>query len=151
MLRPIGITSEEQTSYSALLVQIVGRYARDVTPAAAQAQFDVVATRLAADHPRENGGYRLRTVTIESTILSGAGVTIIYMLLGLSGFVLLIACANLANLLVARAISRSREFAIRGALGASSSQLIRPLLAECLLVAAAGGGAGIQLSSWTTE
>jgi putative ABC transport system permease protein len=151
MLRPIGITGEEQSSYSALLVRIVGRYARDVTVAAAQAHFDVVAARLAADHPRENAGYRLRTVSIQSTILSGAGVTITYMLLGLSGFVLLIACANLANLLVARAISRSREFAIRAALGASSSQLIRPLLAECLLVAVAGGAAGIQLSLWTTE
>jgi putative ABC transport system permease protein len=151
MLRPIGFTGEERSSYSALLIRIVGRYARDVTPGAAQAHFDVVATRLAADHPRENTGYRLRTVSIQSTILSGAGVTITYMLLGLSGFVLLIACANLANLLVARAISRAREFAIRAALGASSSQLIRPLLAECLLVAAAGGAAGVQLSLWTTE
>jgi predicted permease len=151
MLRPIGMTSEELSSYSALLIRIVGRYNSGVTREAAQAQFDVVARRLAADHPRENGGYRLHTVSIQSTIMSGAGVTITYMLLGLSGFVLLIACANLANLLVARAISRSREFAIRAALGASSSQLIRPIVAECLLVAGAGGAAGIQLSLWTTE
>ena len=151
MLRPIGITNEEQSSYSALLVRIVGRYKDGVTPAAAQAHFDVAARRLAGDHPRENAGYGLRAVSIQSTILRSADVTIVYLLLGLSGFVLLIACANLANLLVARAISRSREFAIRAALGASSSQLIRPLLAECLLIAVAGGAAGIQLSIWTTE
>ena len=150
MLRPIGLTNEERSSYTALLVRILGRYKEGVTPAAAQAHFDVVARRLAADHPRENAGFGLRAVAIQSTILSSAGVTITYMLLGLSGFVLLIACANLANLLVARAISRSREFAIRAALGASSSQLIRPLLAECLLVAAAGGAVGLQLSMWTT-
>jgi predicted permease len=65
--------------------------------------------------------------------------------------VLLIACANLANLLLARAVSRSREFAIRAALGASPGQLILPLGAECLLVSAAGTLAGIQLSNWTTE
>jgi putative ABC transport system permease protein len=151
LLRPLGMTNEERTSYSAIQVRVLGRYRPGVAPDAAQAQFAVVAGRLVADHPRENRGLGLRIVSIQSTILSSAGVTITYLLLGLSAFVLLIACANLANLLLARAMSRSREFAIRAALGASPGQLIRPLAAECLLVALAGGAFGIQLSAWTTE
>jgi putative ABC transport system permease protein len=151
MLRPIGLTAEERTSYSALLLRILGRYRSGVTPAQAQAHCAIVADRLVADHPRENAGLGLRVVPVQDTMLDAAGVTITYLLLGLSGFVLLIACANLANLLLVRAASRSREFAIRSALGASSGQLIRPLAAECLLLAGAGGAAGIQLSLWTTE
>jgi len=84
-------------------------------------------------------------------VLQGTGQQIVFMLIGLSGFVLLIACANLANLLLARAIARAREFAIRGALGASRAQLIRPLIAECGLLAGAGGGLGVLVSIWTND
>ena len=92
----------------------------------------------------------LRAVSLQSTRLDSESRDLTALLIGLSGFVLLIACANLANLLVARAMSRSREFAIRSALGASSSQMIRPLAAECLLLAAAGCGLALVLSDWTT-
>ena len=73
------------------------------------------------------------------------------MLLGLSGFVLLIACSNLANLLLARAIERTREFAVRAALGASRLQLIRTLVLESTILAAAGGAAALFVAAWTTE
>jgi putative ABC transport system permease protein len=151
IFRPLGLTEEERTFRSETFFQILGRYRPGVTPVAAQAHFAVVAGRLVADRPAENAGLGLRTVPLQSTTMSDAGVTIRYLLLGLSAFVLLIACANLANLLIARAVSRSREFAVRVALGASSAQLIRPLAAECLLVAAAGGALGVQLSIWTTQ
>ena len=149
-LRPMALQGEERTFNTGTTVEILGRYRPGVTPEGAQAHFDVIAGRLAAMPPDENAGMRLRAVSLQSTRLDGEGVTITLLLIGLSGFVLLIACANLANLLVARAVSRSREFAIRAALGASSSQLIRQVGVECLLLAAAGGSLGVVFCGWTT-
>jgi putative ABC transport system permease protein len=150
-LRPFGLTEDERMSRSDKGMQIVGRFRPGVTRDAAQAHFGVVAGRLAADHLRENGGLGLRMVSLQDKLVGPAAVTLSFLLVGLSPFVLLIACANLANLLVARAVSRVREFAIRSALGASASQLVRPLAVECLLIATAGGALGIQLSIWTTQ
>lgn len=150
IFRPLALTEEERSFDSETFFQILGRFRAGVTPAAAQAHFATVAVRLAAERA-ENAGLGLRTVSLHSTTVSDATVTITYLLLGLSGFVLLIACANLANLLIARAVERSREFAVRVALGASSARLIGPVAAECLLLALAGAAAGMQLSIWTTQ
>jgi putative ABC transport system permease protein len=150
VLRPLALVGEERTFNTGTLVQIVGRYRAGVTPEGAQAHFDVVAARLGARPPDENAGMRLRAVSLQSTRFDNEGVTITMLLVALSGFVLLIACANLANLLLARAISRSREFAVRSALGASPWQLIRPLGVECMLLAAAGCALAIVLSGWMT-
>lgn len=151
ILRPMALDGEERTFNTGTMVRILGRYRPGVTPQGAQAHFDVLAARLAARPPDENVGMRLQAVSLQGTRLDSEGLALTALLIGLSGFVLLIACANLANLLVARAITRSREFAIRSALGASSSQLIRPLAAECLLVAAGGCGLALVLSRWTTS
>ena len=151
VLRPMALQGEERTFNTGTMVQILGRYRPGVTPEAAQAHFDVVATRLASAPPDENAEMRLRAVSLGSTRLDGEGLTLTMLLVGLSGFVVLIACANLANLLVARAMTRSREFAIRSALGASSKQLIRPLAVECLVLAAAGCALAMVLSGWTTR
>ena len=150
-LRPLALQGEERTFNTGTTVELLGRYRPGVTPEGAQAHFDVVAARLAATPPDENAGMRLQAVSLQSTRLDDEGVAITLLLVGLSAFVLLIACANLANLLVARAVSRAREFAIRTALGASSWQLIRQLAVECLLLAAAGGALGIVLCGWTTK
>ena len=144
-LMPAEIRSREDHAYD-----IIGRYRPGVTAAQASARFTAIAAGLAESDPKEYKDHLLRTVSLAPT-LQGSGRQIVFLLVGLSGFVLLIACANLANLLLARAIARVREFAIRGALGASRRQLIRPLLAECGLLATAGGMLGVFVSIWTNE
>jgi len=149
--RPLGLSDEERSFRSETLFQIVGRYRSGVSAAEAQARFEVVAGQLAADRPQENSGLALRATPIQSTVQDNAGTTIMVLLVGLSGFVLLIACANLANLLMVRAMTRSREFAMRAALGASTGQLVWPVVSESLLLAVAGGVSSWLLSMWITE
>jgi len=151
IFRPMGFTTEERASRTDDSLRVLARLRPGVDPAQAQAQFETIAARIAADRPQERADFGVRLVSLQSTGLGRSGRNLTYVLLGLSASVLLIACGNLANLLLARAIARAREFAIRAALGASRSQLIRPLVAECVLLAVAGGGLGILVSQWTTE
>jgi putative ABC transport system permease protein len=151
MYRPMAWSEGESLDRTGSGVAIFGRYRDGVQPSQAAAQFEAIAQRLAADHPAANGDMVLRTRTLQSTTLTGVYRTLTFLLVGLSGFVLLIACSNLANLLLARAISRSREFSVRAALGASRLQLIKPLVAECLVLATAGGIAALLVSSWTGD
>jgi predicted permease len=151
IFRPLGLSEEERSFRSETFFQVLGRYRPGVTPLEAQARFDVVAARLRTDRPQQNTGLNLRTVAVESTVRSDTGTTIMLLLVGLSGFVLLIGCANLASLLMARGLTRAREFAMRAALGASSAQLMSPVVLECLLLAGAGGVASFFLATTTTE
>jgi len=148
--RPLALTTEELAGREDHAFDIIGRYRPGVTAAQAATRFAAIAVGLAESDPKEYQGRTLRAVSLAPQ-LQGGGRQIVFMLIGLSGFVLLIACANLANLLLARAIARAREFAIRGALGASRAQLIRPLIAECGLLAFAGGGLGLLVSKWTND
>lgn len=149
-IRPLALSDEERTFQSETFFMVLGRYRPGTTAEAAQAHFDVVASRLASERPNENAGMRLQAMPPLSSA-NDVGRTVVLLLLGLSGFVLLIACANLANLLISRAMSRSREFATRAALGASRLQLVRPLVLECLLIVIAGGIASWSISRWTID
>jgi predicted permease len=151
LYRPLAFDETESASRTQGGINIIGRYRDGINPDQAAAQFDTFARRLATDHPAENGDMTLVTRSLQSTTLTGVDRTLTLLLVGLSGFVLLIACSNLANLLLARAMSRAREFSIRGALGASRRQLIKPLVAECLVLAAAGGVAALFVSAWTVS
>ncbi len=148
--RPMGFSTGDLANRTDQALSVIGRYRDGVTPAQASAQFAALAGRLAADHPAENPALDLRTRSLQSSTLTGTGRTMTFLLIGLSGFVLLIACGNLANLLLARAIARARELSIRAALGATRQQLIQPLAAECLLLAAGGGFAATLVSVWTS-
>ncbi len=148
--RPMGLSAGERSNRTDQAVSVIGRYRDGVTPGQAAAQFAALARRLAGDHPAENANLDLRVRSLQSTTLTGVSRTTTFLLIGLSGFVLLIACGNLANLLLARAIARAREFSIRGALGASRTQLIKPLAVECFVLAVGGGLAAMLVSVWTS-
>jgi putative ABC transport system permease protein len=132
-------------------ISILGRRDSAMSDAQAAAFISAFGARLASEFPAANAGSEWRSEPLPESDTGPTGRAILFMLLGLSGFVLLIACSNLANLLLARTIERTREFAVRTALGASRLQLIRILTLESLVLAIAGGSAALAVASWTTS
>ncbi len=127
----------------------IGRLAEGVTVAQAEAELRVVARELELAH-RDNTGWSAVLVPLAEQVVGGARQTL-FVLGGVVAFVLLIACANIANLQLARASARQREVAVRAALGASRSRLLRGQLTESLVLAAIGGACGLILAIWATE
>jgi predicted lysophospholipase L1 biosynthesis ABC-type transport system permease subunit len=124
----------------------MGRLKEGRTPEEAEAEISAISNQLAAEHPEENEGYRSLTMPLRDYFPGRTDTLLMYILLTVSAFVLLIACANIANLLLARAEVRQREVAVRTALGAASTRILRQLLTESVLLALMGGGLGALLS-----
>ena len=129
-------------------VTVFGKLAPGVSQAAAQAELSLAAQRFAAQYPDSNRDVRFQLHGFNEVALRGPIRTVFLVLLGAVGFVLLIACANVANLLLARAVGRAREISIRVALGAGRWRVVRQLLIESLLLAGAGGVIGLAFAQW---
>lgn len=128
----------------------IARLAPGVSIEVASARADALAARLAAEYPDSNGRVGTSIFGLQEDMV-GPAARALWVLLGAVGFVLLIACTNVANLLLSRGASREAEFGVRMALGAGSGSIVRQLLVESLVLAALGGVLGLALASWGTE
>jgi predicted permease len=130
----------------AKVLDLIGRLKPDASVMQAQGEMDRIAARLAVEHPDQNRAIAGTYVRLEQERLIGDTRQALAVLFGAVGLVLLIACANIANLLLARTTERAREFALRLAIGASRTRVVRQLLTENLVLALAGSASGILVA-----
>ena len=149
VFRPLALTDAEKIDYGSSETRLLARMHDGMTVEQFNTRLKTIATQVAPLRPKEHVEDGLHAISLESATHDATTVGATTMLLVLAGFVLLIACANLANLQLARAIARTQEHAIRAALGASHSDLLRPLFAESMLLAAGGGIFGLLVANWT--
>jgi predicted permease len=144
---PLALAPNQATNRGRNYLAVVARLKPQVSLAQAAAEMDAIADGLKQRYPQSNTNKEISLVSLHQQV-TGKVRTALMVLLGAVAFVLLIACANVANLLLARAASRQKEFAIRTALGASRIRVIRQLLTESILLSFLGGMLGLLLSLW---
>jgi putative ABC transport system permease protein len=144
---PATFSQVQLTDYDDHYLSVMGRQRPGVSLARVQSELDVIAKRLEQAHPIDDKERGLRAVRL-ATVLLGDQQPAMRMMVAAVGLVLLIACANIANLQLARSRTRQKEMAVRAALGASPARIVRQLLVESLVLGAAGGTVGVLLAFW---
>jgi putative ABC transport system permease protein len=142
---PLAWTEKDRATRGNHNWLVVARLRDGVTVAKAQSSMNIISDRLARDYPEEDKGWGAKVTLLRENLVGDVRPALLT-LLGAVGFVLLIACANTGNLVLARTIARRKELAIRAALGASSRDVLRPVLTETILLAIAGGALGLLVA-----
>jgi len=144
---PMRLAPDARSAHSGRYLMTIARLKKGVTLAQAQADLDGIARNLARAYPDFDTGWSTNVVPLTEQVV-GKAQRVLWLLFGAVTLVLLIACANVANLALARALAREKDLVVRAALGASRWRLIRQGLVETGLLGLAGGGAGLLLASW---
>jgi predicted permease len=144
---PANTIYPETESRSAHNYRVVGRLKSSVSVEQAQAQMTTIGTRLEEKYPDSNKGKNVAVTRLRDDMVGNFRLTL-YMMLAAVGLVLLIACANLANMLLAKSVARTREIAIRAAVGATRSRIVRQLITESTVMALLAGAVGVLLAFW---
>lgn len=147
---PVSVDPDQYLGRHVRNRRVYARLKPGVSIKDAQTEMDVIAQQLADQYPKDNAGYSAQIASLQDAQVRDVRPALL-VFLGAVGLVLLIACANVANLLLARTATRRKEFAIRAALGASRRSLIRQLLTEAVVLALAGGVIGVLLAFWIVD
>lgn len=143
---PLGWDEQTRAARNNHFLRVLARLKRGVTITKAQAEMDAISHRLADAYPTDDRDWGATVMSLRGELVDDIRMPLL-VLLGAVAFVLLIACANVANLITARNLGRAKEFALRAALGASRGRMLQQLLSESLILSVAGGVAGIVLAS----
>ena len=147
---PLSVDPDQTLGRQAKNRRVYARMKNGVSLDEVRSEMTTIASRLGQEYPAENGGWTVRVSSLQREEVGDLHTSIL-LFAGAVGIVLLIACINVSNLLVARAIGRRKEFAVRVALGASRFQLVRQLLIESVLLSLVGAAAGFLLAFWLMD